>query len=71
MKSWRGPLLILIGFALGAVLVLIGPRPTWRYLPEALRGKLEFVEGEVTRKQREPDRPPAAGAPSGAAGRTP
>jgi hypothetical protein len=56
MKVWRGSLLFLIGLALGAALVVIGPRVAGPYLPEALRGTIEFVEGEVTRKQREPDR---------------
>jgi len=56
MKLGRGTLLFLIGLALGAVLVVIGPRVAGPYLPEAFRGKVESVEGEVTRKQREPDR---------------
>jgi len=56
MKLWRGTLLFLIGLVLGMVLVVIGPRVAGPYLPEALRGKVESVEGEVTRKPREPDR---------------
>jgi len=56
MKFWHGTLLLLIGIALGAVLLAIGPRVAGPYLPEAFRGKVESVEGEVTRKQREPDR---------------
>jgi hypothetical protein len=56
MKLGRGTLLFLIGLALGALLVVIGPRVAGPHLPEALRGKVESVEGEVTRKQREPDR---------------
>ena len=56
MKLWSGTLLFFIGLALGAVLVVIGPRVAGPYLPDALRGKVESVLGEVTRKQREPDR---------------
>jgi len=56
MKRWRGTLLFLIGLVLSMVLVVIGPRVAGPYLPEALRGKVESVEGEVTRKPREPDR---------------
>jgi hypothetical protein len=56
MKFWRGTLLFLIGVALGVGVVVIGPRAVSPYLPEALRGKVEVVEGEVTRKQRDPDR---------------
>ena len=56
MKRWRGTLLFLIGLVLGMVLVVIGPRVAGPYLPDVLRGKVESVEGEVARKQREPDR---------------
>jgi hypothetical protein len=56
MTRWRGTLLFLIGLALGAVVVAIGPRVAGPYLPEALRGTVEIVAGEVIRKQREPDR---------------
>lgn len=56
MRVWRGALLFLIGLALGVALVVMGPRVAGPYLPDVLRGRLEFVEGEVTRKQREPDR---------------
>src|SRR3990170_5864201 len=56
MKPWHGTLLFLIGLALGTVLVAIGPRVAGPYLPAALRGEVESVEGEVTRKLREPDR---------------
>ncbi len=56
MKPGRGTLLFLFGLVLGAVLVVIGPRVAGPYLPGLLRGKVESVEGEVMRKQREPDR---------------
>lgn len=56
MRLWRGTLLFLLGLALGAVLVSFGPRVAGPYLPEALRSHVESVEGEVTRKLREPDR---------------
>ncbi|MEK7862343.1 MAG: hypothetical protein AAB295_03660 [Chloroflexota bacterium] len=56
MKPWHGTLLLLIGLALGAGLAVIGPRVAGPYLPEGLRGKVELVEGDVMRKQREPDR---------------
>jgi hypothetical protein len=56
MRLWRGTVPFLIGLALGAVVVVIGPRVAGPYLPEALRGKVELVEGEVARKLREPDR---------------
>jgi len=56
MKLWRGTLPFLLGLALGAVLVAFGPGVAGPYLPEALRGKVESIEGEVTRKLREPDR---------------
>ena len=56
MNLGRGTLLFFVGFVLGAVLVVIGPRVAGPYLPEVLRGKVESVEGEVIRKQREPDR---------------
>jgi len=56
MKPRHVTLLFFVGLVLGAVLVLIGPRVAGPYLPEALKGKVEAVEGEVIRKQREPDR---------------
>jgi hypothetical protein len=56
MKRGGGALLFLVGLAPGAVLVVIGPGVAGPYLPEALRGKVEVVESEVSRKQREPDR---------------
>jgi hypothetical protein len=56
MKPWHGTLLFLIGLGLGTVLVAIGPHVAGPYLPAALRGEVESVEGEVTRKLREPDR---------------
>jgi len=56
MKAWGAALLLLVGIALGAAGVVMGPRLAGPYLPEALRGKSEVVSGEVTRKQREADR---------------
>ena len=35
---------------------VLGPRVAGPCLPEAIRGRVETVEGEVMRKQREPDR---------------
>ena len=56
MKLWRDALVFLVGLAVGVALVLIGPRVAGPYLPDALRGKAEIVEGEVARKLREQDR---------------
>jgi hypothetical protein len=56
MKFWHGALMLLIGLALGVAIVVMGPRVAGPYLPAVLRGKAEVVEGEVVRKQREPDR---------------
>jgi len=56
MRLRRGAVMLVIGLALGAGLAVIGPRVAGPYLPEAFRGRVEAVDGEVTRKQREPDR---------------
>jgi hypothetical protein len=52
--------MLLVAFALGVAVgvagALQGPRLVGPFLPEALRGTLEPVEGRVLRKQREPDR---------------
>jgi small basic protein len=56
MRFWTGVLVFVIGLALGAVLSVMGPRVAGPYLPEAIRGRVETVEGEVMRKLREPDR---------------
>jgi hypothetical protein len=56
MRFWAGVLVLVIGLALGAALGVLGPRVAGPYLPEAIRGRVETVEGEVMRKQREPDR---------------
>jgi hypothetical protein len=56
MRLWAGTLLLFVGVVLGAALGAFGPRLAGPYLPEALRGDVESVEGDVTRKQREPDR---------------
>lgn len=56
MKFWAGALLLLVGIALGAGSVVLGPRLAGPYIPEAFRGKVEVADGEVTRKQREADR---------------
>jgi hypothetical protein len=51
-----GALLFLVGLVTGAVLATIGPPVVQPYLPAMLRGKVESVEGKVTRKQREDGR---------------
>jgi hypothetical protein len=56
MRLGPSALLFFVGLVLGAALVMIGPRVARPYLPEAFWGKVEAVEGEVIRKQREPDR---------------
>ncbi len=53
------PLVFLIGLVLGAAAALSVPglaRPYLPYLPEILAGKRVTIEGEVARKQREPNR---------------
>ena len=56
MKFWLSVLIFLIGVALGIVGTLLAPEFIGPYLPEAIQGKAELVEGKVVAKQREPDR---------------
>lgn len=56
MSLTRGFLLFLAGLALGVALAATGPRVAGPYLPEILQDQGEVVEGEVTRKLREPER---------------
>ena len=56
MRFWTGVLVLVIGLVLGAALAVMGPRVAGPYLPEAIRGRVETVDGEVMRKLREPDR---------------
>jgi hypothetical protein len=56
MKAWLGTVVFVVGLALGGVAAVLGPRVARPYLPQALQGKVERVEGDVVRKQREPDR---------------
>jgi hypothetical protein len=51
-----GALLFLAGLVAGVLLATIGPPVVQPYLPAMLRGKVESVEGKVTRKQREDGR---------------
>lgn len=51
-----GVVLFLAGLGLGVAIAVVGPRVAGPYLPQTLRGQAEPVEGEVTRKLREPDR---------------
>lgn len=56
MTVARGAVVFLVGLAVGVAAAVGGPRVAGPYLPEILRDKGEVVEGEVTRKLREPDR---------------
>jgi hypothetical protein len=48
--------LFVLGIGVGVAGALVGPRLAGPYLPAAVRGKTELVEGVVARKQQEPDR---------------
>lgn len=50
------PLVFLIGLVLGAAAALSVPGLARPYLPEILAGKRVTIDGEVARKQREPNR---------------
>lgn len=52
-KGRGGLLLFLVGLSLGVAGALLAPRLLGPYLPEALRGRTERVEGEVLAKSRE------------------
>lgn len=56
MNRWRILIPFLLGIGVGVAGALLGPRFAGPYLPEAVRGKTELVEGTVARKQQEPDR---------------
>lgn len=56
MRRWLILLILLVGMALGVSGTILAPHLVGPYLPEAVRGKTELVEGEVVRKHREPDR---------------
>jgi len=51
-----GLFVFLAGIALGVGLATVGLPLAEPYLPATLRGKVESVQGYVTRKQREPGR---------------
>ena len=44
------------GLAIGVIGTVLAPRFLGPYLPRAIRGKAEPVEGTVVAKQREPER---------------
>jgi hypothetical protein len=51
-----GAAAFLVGLALGVALATFGPPAVQPYLPAMLQGKVESVEGQVARKQREDGR---------------
>jgi len=46
----------LLGLAVGVACTVLAPRLAGPYLPEALRGTAELVEGKALRKERQEDR---------------
>ncbi|MGE5850976.1 MAG: hypothetical protein ACM362_12685 [Candidatus Methylomirabilota bacterium] len=56
MNRWLILVPFVVGIGVGVAGTLLGPRFASPYLPEAVRGKAELVEGIVARKQQEPDR---------------
>jgi hypothetical protein len=56
MRGWGVVLVFVVGIAVGAAGAVYGPRWAEPYLPEGLRAKVELVEGEIVRKQREGER---------------
>jgi len=56
VRRWLVPLVLLMGVALGVSGTILAPGLVGPYLPAAVLGKAELVDGEVVRKQREPDR---------------
>lgn len=55
MRRWLVAV-FLLGVAVGAAGMLLGPRLAGPFLPELVRGKVEPVEGKALRKQRQEDR---------------
>jgi hypothetical protein len=56
MSRWRIRIAFVVGLGLGIAGTILGSRLAGPYLPQALRGKTERIQGTVARKQREPDR---------------
>jgi hypothetical protein len=56
MNRWLILVPFVVGIGVGVAGTLLVPRLASPYLPEAVRGKAELVEGVVARKQQEPDR---------------
>lgn len=51
MRRWLVAV-FLLGVAVGAAGMLLGPRLAGPFLPELVRGKVESVEGKALRKQQ-------------------
>ncbi len=47
---------LLAGVGLGIAGTILGPRMAGQYLPDAIVGRTEHIDGKVLRKQRERDR---------------
>jgi len=68
------PLLFVVGLALGISGTILAPRVAGRYLPEAIQGKTELVEGQGVQRCLPskgpwwPRRPPASRQADYAAG---
>jgi len=56
VQPWGFVVTFLVGLALGITGTVLGPRLLEPYLPSAIRGDLEGIEGAVMSKQRKGDR---------------
>lgn len=56
MRLGLMPLIFLAGFAIGVIGTVLAPRYLDPYLPEAIRGKVELIEGTVIAKDRQSER---------------
>jgi len=56
MGRWVALAILLVGVGLGVAGTIFGPHLAGPYLPDAIAGRNELLDGRVLRKQREADR---------------
>jgi hypothetical protein len=56
MGRWVVLAILLVGVGLGVAGTIFGPQLAGPYLPDAIAGRNELLDGKVLRKQREADR---------------